>query len=71
VSVQKNTWNSRVRKRNKIGVKGVCTHHTGKWRATIFLDKKQVHLGLFRSQEEAKAAYEAAAAKARGEFHRP
>lgn len=34
-----------------------------KWRAYIKIDGKQKHLGLFETQQEAKVAYEAAAAE--------
>lgn len=41
-----------------------------KWRAKIRIDKKTVHLGRYVSEMEAALAYDAAAAKAFGEFAR-
>jgi hypothetical protein len=70
VSQKENVWNSSVSKNNKLGVKGV-TEKGGKFRATIFLNGRQTHLGLFDTIEEAKDAYECAAVRARGEFHCP
>jgi hypothetical protein len=38
--------------------KGYCWHkQRNKWRAQIGLDKKQIHLGLFDTEEEAHTAY--------------
>ena len=41
-----------------------------KWQARITVNKKQVYLGLFNTQEAAHAAYVAAAQKYFGEFAR-
>lgn len=38
----------------------------GKWRATIFLDRKQIHLGFFTEESDARAAYLAACEKYHG-----
>ena len=47
---------------NKSGFRGVSFHNqSGKWRATIYINRKQKHLGLFDSPEEAHAVYVAAA----------
>ena len=41
--------------------KGYCWHtKINRWHATIRLNNKQKHLGYFSSEEEARAAYEAA-----------
>jgi hypothetical protein len=43
---------------NMNNVKGYCKYHkSNKWRAYIKLNKKQIHLGLFNSEEEARKAY--------------
>lgn len=51
------------------GVKGV-SRHLNKWRATIRVNGRQVHLGLFADKHEAGRAYSAAATKHFGEFAR-
>lgn len=50
-------------KTNKLASKyiGVTMHkQTGKWRAKIYINKKNVHLGLFLSEIEANEAYQKA-----------
>ena len=62
--------NARNRKRhsnNKSGYKGVCLQN-GKWRATIHLGRKQIHLGLYRHPLLAALAYNAAATALYGPF---
>lgn len=50
-----NNLNRCTNKNNTSGFKGVAWHSQhSKWRAFIMLDKKQIHLGLFSSKEEAK-----------------
>ncbi|GAB3763566.1 HNH endonuclease [Ramlibacter monticola] len=46
-------------RRNRSGVLGVSKKRS-KWRATIGIDGRSVHIGTFDSQEEAHAAYLAA-----------
>ena len=51
-------------KRNKSGFTGVSWDRgTQKWRAKICIDRRQVHLGVFDTAEEAAAAYAAAKAE--------
>lgn len=57
-------------------LKGASLHWNGSYRAQIMKDRKHIHLGLFKTPEEAHAAYVAAAKKLHGEFacvdsHRP
>lgn len=67
-----NNGNSNIRKDNKSGFKGVCFHKaSGKYTATITLNRKPTHLGCFTSKEEAAAAYATAAREHFGEFARP
>lgn len=57
VTPSQNIMNSRVFKNNKSGVKGVSwMENLGKWRAYIFLNGKQIYLGLFQSLNDAKQA---------------
>lgn len=66
-----NQRNSRIPKTNTSGYKGVCFHKAaGKWAASIRLDGKQKHIGLFDTPEEASAAYIDKARELYGEFAR-
>lgn len=70
-SHSQNAMNRTKRSDNTTGLKGVYRHYkNGKFRAAIAANKKQYHLGVFDTREEAHAAYEAAAAKLHGEFAR-
>lgn len=54
---KQNMQNVRQHKHNTSGVKGVAWHsQRNKWRAYIFVDYKQIHLGLFDTKEAAAAA---------------
>lgn len=64
-----NHANSKRYKNNKSGFKGVHFHaQSGKWRAVVRLNRKNNHIGLFRTKEDAAAAYLIAATKLFGEF---
>jgi hypothetical protein len=64
-----NLSNSRVKKSNKLGLKGVQEYRSsGRYVARITVDKKIMHLGSFASPSEAHAAYVSAARNYRGEF---
>lgn len=57
------------RARASSGVKGVSWQkHASKWRSSIMVEGKSVHLGYFASKDEAGAAYFAAAREHFGEF---
>lgn len=53
---------------NKSGYKGVSTIPNGRWRAYINPHGKQLHLGCFKTKEEAAKAYDAAAKHYWGEL---
>ena len=54
---------------NTSGYKGVTFHKkTGKLKASIKLNRKQIHLGYFDTKEAAHAAYCAAASELHGDF---
>ncbi len=59
--------NCKVHKHNTSGYKGVSKHHK-KWRAYIVLKEKQIHIGLYRTKEDAALAYNEAALKYFGQF---
>jgi hypothetical protein len=61
-TVRENNMNIGLTGRNKSGYRGVSFSKSNrKWRATISLDKKQLHLGYFDRPDVASAAYEKAA----------
>jgi hypothetical protein len=54
---------------NTSGYKGVSLHkQTGKWRAIIKHNYKQIALGLYHTKEEAALAYNKAALEIQGDF---
>lgn len=64
-----NEYNTGKRKNNTSGFKGVSWHsQKNKWRATIFINSRQMTLGLFETPEEAFDAYCRASKKFHGEF---
>ncbi|SEG75455.1 HNH endonuclease [Sphingobacterium lactis] len=64
-----NLKNQTIRSTNKSGYKGVCWQKSKrKWRATIYVEKKQKHLGLFDCPNEAHKAYVKASDIYFGEF---
>lgn len=62
-----NCWNSKARKHNKSGIKGVRKRGT-KWHVRIRHNHKVYWLGSYNTPEEAKQAHDAAAIKFFGEF---
>lgn len=68
---QQNGFNRGKNQNNTSGRKGVswckCTE---RWRATIMVDNKAIHIGRFNSKEEAASAYANAARELHGEFAR-
>ncbi len=64
-----NGWNSKIRKSNRSGVKGIYLHKANKtWCAKISLNGKGKYLGSFATKELASAAYQAAIKEHYGEF---
>jgi len=64
-----NNRNARMRSHNTSGFKGVSwCKRSGKWRANIFVDGKQLHLGLHARLEDAARSYDAAARTHFGSF---
>lgn len=62
-----NIRNSKTPSNNTSGYKGV-SRDRGRWRAYIRVNYKQIHLGNFRTKEEAARRYNEAALKYFGEF---
>ena len=66
---QENGFNASLSKRNKSGHKGVhYFKRTKKWRAYIFKDGKEKHLGYFKTKEEAYQARKEYSDEYYGEF---
>jgi len=64
-----NTCNTRRRKDNKSGVKGVCWNPlTNTWRARIVVNKAEIALGSFSDLADAEAAVRAARSSLHGSF---
>lgn len=67
-----NQANSRLRRTNTSGFKGVCWHGQHKrWMARIHHKGRQIHLGLYDTPEAAHEAYCSRARVLFGEFARP
>jgi hypothetical protein len=72
VTSAENHRNSRKRTRATSQFKGVHWLVQGKkWRAMIYVNGKQRHLGCFARETDAALAYDVAARKHFGEFARP
>lgn len=66
-----NHFNQKKHKNNTSGFKGVSFHNlTQKWRASVYINYKQYHLGLFEDIQEASAACVSFRNKHHGEFAR-
>jgi hypothetical protein len=66
-----NQWNVGAPRTNTSGIKGVSWHSRNKkWVATLRRHGKKVHLGYFRTKEEAQDAYQKAVPTFHGEFAR-
>lgn len=68
---QQNMMNCKIRKHNKLGIKGVLFHaQTKKYRARITVEGKSISLGLFQTKQLAGEAYRVASDKYHGKFGR-
>jgi hypothetical protein len=67
---QQNMQNRRSARNSASQYKGVSKYTKNRWRACIYPNDKQIHLGLFASELEAAKAYDIAARKHYGEFAR-
>ena len=63
-----NIQNSKRHKDNTSGYKGVCFHKLGKkWQASLSVNGKRKHLGLWNTKEDAARAYDISALKEYGD----
>lgn len=68
----KNQANSRARKTNKSGLKGVYWNKSiKKWHAQIYAQGRKRHLGFFKTPQAAHSAYSDAAVAFHGEYANP
>ncbi|HDZ13321.1 hypothetical protein LCGC14_1284510 [marine sediment metagenome] len=68
---RQNLQNQKRQKNNKCGFKGVHWNNSSKkWRAKIFVNGKNIHLGVFFCLIQAAKAYNKAAVRYFGEFAR-
>ncbi len=66
-----NGMNRRIQSNNTSGLKGVSwSRRYGKWQAQVKIRRKAIHLGYFKSPEDAHAAYCEASADLHGDFGR-
>jgi hypothetical protein len=65
-----NGANKKAQKNNKCGYKGVSLNKGKYYRAQIKINKKVIHLGMFKTAEEAAEMYKAAAKAFHGDFFR-
>lgn len=63
-----NSYNRKHNRNNSSGFKGVRKARGNNWRSTIYVNQKQIHLGVFTSREDAARAYDVAALEHFGEF---
>jgi hypothetical protein len=69
VTNQQNQMNASKRKDNKSGIVGVYWHRKAKkWQASIMLNKKPIHLGLFDNLEDASQVRKEAEIKYFGDY---
>lgn len=66
-----NTKNTSLAQSNTSGAKGVSRDVNGRWRARIWKDRVEIHLGTFSTVEDARAAYDRAAIELHGDFASP
>lgn len=70
-NVSENGRNRLAQKNNTSGFKGVTWHKTrGKWRSSMMLNRKSIHIGHFDSANQASIAYEAYTKEIYREFYR-
>lgn len=66
---QQNNWNSRMKSKNRSGVKGVhWSRKDQRWQAQMHIDGRNKFLGNFHTIEEARQAYQNAVDIVAGEY---
>lgn len=68
---RQNGCNTRLRKNSRSGLKGASWHPQSQmWRARVYSNGREIHLGLFDTAEAAHAAYREHASRIHGQFAR-
>ncbi|MCP4178818.1 MAG: hypothetical protein GY756_13725 [bacterium] len=68
-NTQENCRNTKISLRNKTGIKGVCyLVKRNRWKAQIACNNKVIHLGYFKTLDEAKLARQSKALELYGDF---
>lgn len=67
VSNQQNQFNRKARRDSSTGLKGVSIRGA-KYRASIWVDGKERHLGYYKTAEEAKVVYDKIARELHGKY---
>lgn len=70
-SLSENSRNSGISINNTSGFKGVTPTPKGRWRARIWMDRKEIHIGTYDTPEAAQKAYDAKALELHGRFASP
>ena len=71
VTTQQNMFNAKGQAGSSSKYKGVCWDKArGKWRARIVVNEKEMYLGRYDTEEEARDAYTFAAEELHGEYRR-
>lgn len=65
---QTNQMNRIISKNNSSGYKGVTKRKYGDFEAKIIVEKRYIHIGKYKTPEEAAKAYDLAAIKHHGDF---
>ncbi len=65
---KQNMANAVVSRRSQLGMKGAYADKRGRFRASIEVNRKTIHLGSYDTPEEAAAAYRGAAKLVHGKF---
>lgn len=66
-----NSRNTDLSSNNTSGAKGVTPTPSGGWRARIWFNRKEIHIGTFETREDAQQAYDRKARELHGDFASP
>lgn len=66
-----NSRNTALAANNTSGAKGVTPTPSGAWRARIWVDRTEIHIGTYPTREAAQQAYDAKATELHGAFASP